>query len=80
VLDTVVDVAVLDENEGKYKDTVEGKYAQERLEHLKDKKKREEIAALYDELRRDFGIRALQQLHQNIPGFGKDLPPLQDKK
>ncbi len=66
--------------DNKYKDTIEGKYAKERIELLKDAKKRAEIAALYDDLRRDFGIRAIQQIHQGLPGFGKDLPPLPEKK
>ena len=85
------DAALLDRAEGaykavlgtdnKYKDTVYGKYAQNRLDQLKDNKKRGEIVAVYDELRRDFGIRALQQINPNLPDFGKGgLPPLPEKK
>lgn len=69
--------AVLERGDQKYKDTVYGKFAQERLDQLKDAKKRAEIAALYTELQRDFRVRAAQPIHPDLPGMGKDLPPLQ---
>lgn len=71
--------AVIEANEGKYKDTVEGKFAQGRIEQLKDNKKRAEIVAIYDELKTLMRIPAIQQQMPLFPPMG-ELPPLPGKK
>jgi hypothetical protein len=43
-------------SEKKYKDTAYGKFAQDRLDHLKDPKKRAEEANLYSELQKTFNV------------------------
>jgi hypothetical protein len=63
----------------KHKDTQEAKFAQERLDQLKDKKQRTEIIGVYDELRKGLGVRVMP----NVGGFGQPipgLPPLPDEK
>jgi len=70
----------------KYKDTAEGKFAQGRLEQLRDKsgKIRAELSTTYEELQRALNIRDLQP-QRDFDGFGQpqgnpfDVPAKKDK-
>jgi hypothetical protein len=74
--------AVVEKSENKYMNTAEGKFAQERIDILKDEKKRNELAAVYTDLRDGLNVRALPAALPNLqaPLFPPGHPPLPDKK
>jgi hypothetical protein len=68
--------ALITTKDGKYKDSAEGKFAQERLKLIKDGKDGGALAVRYQELESLLNIAHLRQLPQGFPGN----PHLFDKK
>ncbi len=64
--------ALIAEKEGKYKDSAEGKFAQERLKHIKDAKNEVALRETYQELRRLLNVQARIDLPKDgLPPFIK---------